>query len=281
MGYRIRVSGTISNSNLGKSKLDKIANNGSILLVNFGNTEQKFSSVPTNNSKIRNLAWKQASKILNTGDENTLSLSVTNSLITGKSISEVTSKKGLHVIISQENDVENGNDLILNIPDLIANYMVTSGHKFLIEVWEKITRKPTTSITSDFLIKRQNSSNYFVSFERDSISGNKFQSTFAGNVLGNRRSIVGLNGPTGSPSGTDNVFSFYKFGSAGPFGNFELNGASSKILYFMHIVDLDVAKNIGESAEQCYSRLDADSLSYYNSLFGEGGAYQNDIHTSV
>lgn len=275
-GHILTLDGfTSPNENLPVFRDDKRLTKGSLLLVDFSHPSMG-NTIPANNGYVKNLAGVEAKALLNTTDDTKVNPKVVNTITQTGGLMELTSKKGLHGIISQVNDVEVGNEYQFIIPLEMYNYIVTNiSHGFMVSIWDKKTRLATTGISADFVLGMQNTSNYITALQTggaDAIGKNLGQYGNAStlNSTNMECNIVGFSQVTGTPSNAE-VGRMYKFGSGSVYSNFERNKADSKVLYTIHIMDLQVA---GLTFEQAKNR----EVAYFNEA--KNGRFENDTFTS-
>ena len=268
---------TSNNASLPILREDKRLTAGSLLLVDFSHPLMNTSAIPANGSIIKNIAYQEAMTLTATTEAN-ISPSIVNTITPTGGLMEFTAKKGLHGIISQVNDIENGNEFQISVPQAIRTYIFNNiSRGFFVSIWDRKTRLALTQTSAYFYMFLQNTSNYGTIFQTG--GGN----TSGGKNLGNRMSVSSLNSLsnqinnigfsqlTGTPGATN--ASKFKFGSADAYSTAELNKACSNILYQIHIMDLT-------SAGLTYAQADALDLAEYNKAFGVGGRFENDTFTS-
>lgn len=278
------LPGTVTDDSLPRYyPVDSILSKGSLLLHDFGKTDNTFGSFPAHLAPVKNLAWDIAKTMIPTGDQTTLGSVVHNSLTAGKSIAEVTPKKGLHVIITQTADVgTDSNDFRVDMSTLLKNYLLDNGsNSFYASYWSKRTRVATTTVSADFYLER-NTSNSKFSFESAAEIPNPTQtSLYLGhrrfpttmNTVSNYFRSLGFKGYLGTIDTDRNLIYFrYKIGSSSPYSSQETNTAPSEIIYRLYIEDLTVSG-------RTYAQVDALDKALYDAAFASGGRFYNDTHT--
>ena len=264
---------------------DALLAKGSLLLIDFGKSDNQQATVPPNNTVIKNLAWDIAKTMIPTGTETTLSTTVRNSLQAGNSLAEVTPKKGIHVIISKVSDqVALQNDFELNHAALIKNYLLDQPtHEFYASYWTKRTRVSDTTVSGDFYLERNTSNAKFAFQSADEIplnSGGQ-AAMFLGrrsspatlNTVSNYYRSIGFKGFLGTIDTDRNLlYLTTKVGSSSPYSGQEQNKAPSMIIYRIYIEDLTVSG-------RTYAQVDAIDKSLYDAAFAVGGKFYGDTHT--
>jgi len=280
MGFIVQLDTVFTDETLPIFYPDSRMNKGSLFLLDFSHPDQDVSAVPANGATLNNIAWENAKKLIPSGIQSTLSSTIVNTLTTPGAIAEITPKKGLHVIISQVNDTQSGNEFQIILPTLVREYIHANiSRGFFISIWDKKTRLATTATTADFALLLTNTTNYVAILLNSSLTpltGNLGR-TNSGNVLGNRRNTLGINIFSNTP--TSSGFSFYKFGSGFAYASAEVNHAPSQVLYHIHIADLTSAKIGAETLAEACTRLNAKDLVDYNAAFGVGGRFYGDTNT--
>lgn len=233
---------------------------------------------------IQNLAWEQAKLVIPAGTEATLKGVTSKTFSSAASgITEITTKKGIHVINSQTVSAQD-QGFMISLADLIKNYIVAnSTHKYFMSVWGLTTR-----VTLD-------STNQYSQAGISSISPNSTQlMTFLGalhapgsaspftlgtrvsqsySVLGKyikNQAVTGFSGGTAPTVG--NLLAYLQIGSKDPYKSFDVNKAASGIIYKWYIEDLTVS---GRS----YADVDAIDNALYTTAFAAGGRYYGDTYT--
>ena len=275
-GHALTLEGFVSpNENLPVFRDDKRLTKGSLLLIDFSHPSMG-NTIPANNSYVKNLAGVEAKALLNTTDDTKVNPRVVNTITQTGGLMELTSKKGLHGIISQVNDVNVGNEYQFIVPLEMYNYIATNiSHGFMVSVWDKKTRLATQPIGADFVLGISNTANYISTMQTggaDAIGKNLGQYGNA-NTLNSTNiecNIVGFSQATGTPTNAE-FGRMYKFGSGSVYSSYELNKANSKVLYTIHIMDLQVAGLTFEQAKE-------KELIFFNEA--KSGRFANDTFTS-
>ena len=275
-GHILTLDGfTSPNENLPVFRDDKRLTKGSLLLIDFSHPSMG-STIPANNSYVKNLAGIEAKVLLNTTDDTKVNPKVVNTITQTGGLMEFTSKKGLHGIISQTNDVNVGNEFQFIVPLEMYSYIVANiSHGFMVSVWDKKTRLATQGIGANFVLGVSNLSNYVTVLQTggtDALGKNlgQYGNSSTLNSTNMECNIVGVSQLTGTPTNSESGRMF-KFGSGSIFSGFELNKACSEILYTIHIMDLQVA---GLTFEQAKER----ELIFFNEA--KSGRFANDTFTS-
>ena len=297
-GLKLTLPTTFNNSTLPVYYPDSRMNAGSLLLLDFSHPNSGVSSVPANGAVLNNIAWETSKALIPSGTQTTLSPTVANTITGSGGLMELTSKKGLHGIISQVNDIQSGNEFNIVMPSLIANYTrVNASRGMFFSLWARTTR---AALFGGFYVFNQNSisgGSYLAGFANgnNQTTSNALPSTGSQRVGGrdpytqtpvsNKLYNVMVNAVTGTVT-TDGTSQF-KFGSAGSNQAAEVNKASSNILYQLHIVDVETARvqyNLQNGTSltqaQMYTILDALDLAAWTAAFGTGGRFENDTFTS-
>ena len=272
-GLKLVIPNFVStNPNLPILREDKRLTAGSILLVDFSHTSSGVGI--GNGSVIKNIAFREAMSLINTTEDN-ISPLISNTLTANGGLVQLTSKKGLNGIISQVNDIRDGNDFRINIKSSLFNYIKTNiARGFYVSVWDVVTRMPTQLTTGDFCMGLFNTGNLIFSFQPNGIIGSNLGSVVPSLQLNvPRRRSTGVSQLTGSVGSFSEAESGFKFGSGFAYAGFELNKAQSQILYAIHIIDLT-------SAGLTYAQADALDLANFNQAFSAGGRFANDTFTS-
>jgi len=267
---------TVPNSNLPTRRIDKRLTAGSLLLLDFSHP-QSSAVVPSNGTAIKNLAYWESMQILSETVEANVSPTVVNTATTNGLKLEITTKKGLHGIVSQTNDIATGNDFQIVLPVSMRNYIFNNlSRGFFVSVWSRKTRLALTGSSANFMLFTANTNNNNV------MAFGTGGGIITGANLGSRGSSTDLNslankqinGATSQQTGTASSTNFtgFKFGSGGPYSSFELNKACSEILYQIHIVDLT-------SAGLTYAQADALDLASWTAAFAIGGRFYQDTFT--
>jgi hypothetical protein len=281
-GLLQRLSGEVTDDTLPRYyPASPLLNKGSLVYMKPSSPLSGISVFPGHGTVIRNLAWDIAKTIIPAATESSLQSTVVSTLLGGTaSIAELTTKKGIHVIISKVNDVQAGNDFLIKHSDDIKNHLVDSGHDFFISMIYKKTRIADTAISGDLYLM-QNTVNFSFLFQRDDLSpGAASPSRYLGslnslntNVVGNQIRALGYKGFSGSIPSDRSLLSFAnKIGSGGAYASFELNKTASLIIYETYVEDLTIS---GRTFAQASAAMQA----YYNAAFASGGIYFGDSHT--
>ena len=275
-GHKLVLDGfTSPNENLPVFRDDKRLTKGSLLLIDFSHPSMG-NMIPVNNGYIKNLAGIEAKALLDTTDDTKINLKVVNTITQTGGLIELTSKKGLHGIISQVNDVEVGNEFQMIIPLEMYDYILANiSHGFMVSLWDKKTRLATTGVSGNVVLGLSNTSNYITSLQTgggDALGKNlgQYGNATTLNSTNLECNIVGFSQVTGTPTNGE-IGRMIKFGSGSLYGYFERNKACSNIIYTVHIIDLQVA---GLTFEQAKER----ELVYFNEA--KNGRFANDTFTS-
>ena len=272
-GLKLVIPNFVStNPNLPVLREDKRLTEGSILLIDFSHPSS--TSALANSSVIKNIAYQESMSLINTSEANVSPL-ISNTITSNGGLVQLTTKKGLNGIVSQVNDISDGNDFRINIKASLFNYIKTNiARGFYVSVWDMVTRLPTQLTTADFCMGLFNTGNFIFSFQPNGIIGSNLGSVVPSLQLNvPRRRSTGVSQLTGSVGSFSEAESGFKFGSGFAYAGFELNKAQSQILYAIHIIDLT-------AAGLTYAQADALDLANFNQAFSAGGRFANDTFTS-
>ncbi|MDI9870564.1 hypothetical protein [Flectobacillus roseus] len=268
----------VDNENLETKHPDRRMTDGTLLLLDFQSSG--YNTIPENDALLPNIAWENAKIIIDKNGasaENDYKPKVYNTATANGMHLEYTSKGGLHAIVSQQNDLQFGNDFVINIPILVRNYIFDNiGKGYFISLWTRKTRLALTSVSANFVLSLQDTSNYICAFQTGG-------SSIIGANLGHRGDSTDLNSLSAKclnlgvsqKTGTTfiNTDAGFKFASQFPYAGFERNKACSEILYQLRIDEIQASK-------KTYAQLDADDYAAWQQAFGEGGRFYNDTFTS-
>lgn len=281
-GFKIKLPIAVSDTTMKKLYNDEIMSSGSLFLFDPSHSLGYSGTELANAGVAKNIAWETANKILGSGDANTLSGTISTTNITPTTaILELTTKKGLHGVISKVNGANNtGWKMTPPLP--IRNYIIDSWYtkKLYVSVWGRVTRISDTN-TSAFLLISSNisaTSNYKSLFEvgknNPDTGVNLLGNRISGNTIGNFIRTSGVNGAVGTNAILDsNSANYIKIGNvASPYGGFEAGKSNSMIIYRYYMEDLDVSG-------RTYAEVDAIDKAMYDAAFAVGGKYYGDTFT--
>ena len=276
-GYKMVLPFETTGGNSKILREAKILTAGSLLLIDFTHPLSQTSQIPTNESTIKNIAYKEAMSIIGTSEAN-ISPSIINTATNNGMILEFTAKKGLHGIVSQTNDVSIGNDFQIILPSKIRQYIANNiSRGFFVSVWDRKTRKALTTTSANFSLGHSNTTNYINTFQTGGggMLGTQLGTRSNSNNLNStdpQLNNAAVNAITGTFNTNFNNYNGFKFGSSWAYGSFEVNKACSNILYQLHIIDL-------QSAGMTYAEADAADLAAFQKAFAVGGKFYNDTFT--
>lgn len=277
-GFKWDLPIIVDNNNLETDHPDKRMTDGTLLLLDF--QASGYNTIPADNALLPNIAWENAKLIVDptgTTSQNDYKPVVMNTKTANGMVLEYTTKGGLHGIVSQVNDLANGNDFVIKIPVAIKNYIFNNiGKGFFVSLWTRKTRLATTATSANFTLSLANTGNYICSFQTggSSIIGNNlgYRGSYSDlNSLSPQCLNLGVSQKTGNPGIDD--YSGFKFGSQFAYAGYELNKSCSEILYQLRIDVIDASK-------KTYAQLDADDYEAWQQAFSLGGRFYNDTFTS-
>lgn len=277
-GLSIDLPFVVNNNQLEIDHPDERMTNGTLMLLDFPQSGQL--TVPAHNSKVKNIAWENAKTLidpLGSSVEDDYKFLITNTATNSGMKLEITPKGGLHGIVSQVNDIQDGNDFLIKIPSLIRNHIFNNISKgVFISIWSRKTRLALTGVSATFVLNLQSTSNLIAAFQTGGssiIGGNLgFRGTANDlNSLSPKCLNLGVNQKTGTPLITDDAGG--KLGSNFAYSAFELNKACSEIIYQIRIDYID-------ESGKTYAQLDAEDYSNFQREFAAGGRFYNDTFTS-
>lgn len=292
MGFSIILDTVFNNPNLKKlPKYDPRESSGSLMLVDFSSPYgyDGGSTIPTTNTVVNNILWETASAIIGSGNKASLSAIVQQSNFnSNEGIVEFSTKKGLHVIVSQVNSVQN-HAFVLSLPSPIKQYILSNAnHKYYVSIWSRRTRAALSVVgntATNYAItvlgnNSQTTSNHLSVFTALEIyptaaSGKRLgvRETSANSVGYNFKNIA-VNGYTGTQPSLANFDSaIFKAGSFSAFSAFEQNRSASDIFYSFYMEDLTVS---GRN----YADVDSIDKSEYDSATSVGGRFYGDTFTN-
>lgn len=276
-GLKLQLPDAVTDTSLPKLYADPIMSEGSLYLMDLTKSIGDSGEMLVHNGRINNVAASVASVI--TG--------VDESLLHGRNdyanvsptsaIFEITTKKGLHGIISKANAGDDGR-WVGYLPDAIKTWLLPkyATKKIYTSIWGRVTRVSDTANSAIFQIGA-NSSNYTtiyyaLSGNANSELGTRVDPTPPGS-LGN----FIRNSATGDAVGTipSIIADFDMWAKIGPFGawdTFEEGKSYSMIIYRMYVEDLDVSG-------RTYAEVDALDNALYTTAFASGGKFFDDTFT--
>lgn len=238
---------------------------------------------PKPGTLLPNVGWRAAADILKAGDRSSLSMVVEGTYTAEQVKTEITAKKGLHIMTSQTK-MTAAKGFFAKLPPLIAAYILANSenHQFFFRLIEKITRSPSGFNDRRLGLEANSgpSSNYLALMRSDTslpTSGAKRlggRLTQGGNLTGYIMRNIGVSGFTGSRPADGTVLTSHGL-SVGPamgFSSVGLNASASTVLYEFEIEDLTVTG-------RTYAEADAEALAYFNEVTGPGGRYAADTHS--
>jgi hypothetical protein len=311
MGQKITLSETFTGSGLPTVYDDSIMGAGSLILHDVGHSLGGFSGIPGNGAAIPNIAWTTANALVGLPGQSALSGVVTSSEVlvpglTGSTtfpFAERTSRGGLHIVRSQQSDL-NGKQYLINAATAIRDYMyANSTNAFYYSVWQYYTRGATTRGTPypGVAIFGVNTGNAFIALQPWEVSSPAGTQQPFGNYLGYGFSGTlgitgnggygysfwqgGVNRFSGNLPGASSGLACIPFiwgGSGGPYNGYPHAGAS-QIFYRCYLEDLTYSASRGGyaggasiSVPARYAEVAARDLALYNAATGTGGRFAGD-----
>ena len=107
---------------------DPMIADGTLFLFDPGHSQSGLTAgvVPATGSKVRNLAWQNAARVIGSGDVTSLAGTYTQVGLTGTSGKvERSGKGGLHAIVSKTNMVA-GHGADIELPDLVKTFLIAN-----------------------------------------------------------------------------------------------------------------------------------------------------------
>lgn len=297
-GLKIQVPGTFTDTSLPIVFDDSVMSAGSLLLVDAQHSLGGFGAagaVPANGGVCPNVAWQQAKAIVGSGDTTTLAPTWAKTTLGATSVlAERTTKKGLHVIVSQTAHVS-GQGMRLTLPTLLAEYIRThSTNSLYVSVWHRVTRAATNTdanMRSLFLGDAAAlGTSYRQQFWHTSVA--TYGQSYPGHGQGTAQSI-GIRDAAAADDGTgakmlSSATSAYTGTTPGTlsadvqiFGQTGVNATAgnlqkhpSRIFYRLYIEDLTVSG-------RTYATVDAlDYARYTTDMLTAGGRFYGDTFTA-
>jgi len=287
-GLKLVIPYAVSDKTIPILRDDLILAPGSLMLLDTSNGSQSQPAViPAGLSTglLPNIAWKECAAVLGTGDAASLAFSAYNNLSGTNGKFEITSKKGLHSLISQVNHTATSQNSSVRIPLAIRNYIAANPtHKYYVSTWVRQTRSFVTGIDFGVLVMNfSTTGNYNVlqSPSQVRIQGQsaalEYRDALAVNDLNPQIRNKAINALTGTPGGNGNSdlgFSlFANGGGLNAYGSVSvLNKCPSMIMYRAYIEDLTVSG-------RTYATVDAIDKQMYDAAFAVGGKFYGDSFT--
>jgi len=276
MGLQIKLTEAVTDQTIPKLYNHPLLNEGSLLLVDPTHPDGEISALTTG-TVIPNIAWERAKVWIPSGNQTTLSPVLTTGLgaVSNRGKLELTTKKGLHGIVSQVNDIEIGNDAVINESQLIREYIFNNvANGIYTALIQYKTRLALTGNSVDAIQNSLDKTKYITLFEATATQGGDlgFKNLNPLNQLGFNFRDAATSAKTSTPLITD--VSLYKFGSLGnsPYASSEVNKAPSQILYIWYIEDLN-------KSGYTYAQTSARVQNYYTMQSGLGGSWYADTFT--
>lgn len=292
-GAQFVIDYEVSDNTIPILRNDPILTPGSLALVDLSNPSivaPATGVIPAGITAnyIPNVAWEEAKEVFGIGDANTLGFTATNFLsgIIGKA--EITTKKGIHAIVSQVNQTSGAQFFSLYLPQVYRDYFAANAaHKYFISSWRKKTRAYVAGLDfADMALYFQTTSK-FLAMEKpliNSISGNGTvpatsrlasaindlnpqikNSYFSGGTVG----VIDAAATAKSDSGNS---LFAAGGGLNAFGSGQINKYHSVITYRVYIEDLTVSG-------RTYAEVDAIDNALFTAAFASGGKFFGDTFT--
>ena len=281
-GIKIKLPVAVTDTSLPKIYDDPILNVGSLFLFDPSHSLGESGTTIVNTGAANNIAWNLANETMGTSvAESSLKGVISlNNIDPSKAIIEMTSKKGVHGIISKVNTTYPVN-WTMSLPDAIKTHLLTNwtSRKFFISVWGRVTRISDTS-TSGFMLlanKSSTTSNLKSLFQANGTVGNYFgiRNPTGMNVLGNFiRNVETGNSMGVTPANIAGMEALLKIGPGNAYAASEAGKSQSMIIYRVYIEDLAVSG-------RTYAQVDAIDIALYNAAFATGGKYDADTFTAV
>jgi hypothetical protein len=295
-GYKLKLPVAVTDNNIPILYPDPIMSTGSLMLVD-GSLSTPADLL--NGSIMNNIAVDIAAAMVGSGNISTLSPYIVRGAAFSSpvGIAEITSKKGIHTIISQVNHTNNTTqNWGLHIPSLVRAYLYTNrSHKFYFSAWRRTTRVPASGLdfakeailfrdTNNYLTHEHSSSNALFDgqFRPYGAAGKDGQRIATGMVLGNYIKNAAINTVTGdvvtgngTASGADSEKGNALHAIGGNLNAFTTgsnNKHSSFITYRIYIEDMTVSG-------RTYAELDALDYALYQAAFASGGKFYGDTFT--
>lgn len=258
MGQRILLEGaSFTNPKFPIIRDDKSLTPGSLMMFDPSHTMSGLSGVPVDGQLLYNLAWKEASQLIGSGDSESLRSPFRNSLGAHGRF-ELTTKGGLYGIVSQV--TKTSQNAKIQLATAVGNYLTANPtRQYATFFWGRLTRLRKVDDVREVLI---------------SVSPNPLQNNLINgwfnNATGNQR--LSFNRPTGwvgTPVGGSFLSSVPAWGGADAYTHVNQLNSSSFIIYRVHIVDI-------LASGKTFTQLDAEDAALYAQMFGVGGKFYGD-----
>lgn len=284
---------------------DPVLTEGSLVLVDLAHpASTTVSGVPASGDPLPNVAWKEAARVLGSGDATTLAANWEKGSALSGSVGTIerSGKGGIHVILSATTSPGTGKGAGIRPAQAVADWIVDNPtHAYYASVWFKMTRYgENTANTAAISLHSSPSTSGALLY--DIASAGTYPTTTA--RLGYRRSRdgdwrpsitaavtppfaeplicnVAVNGYTGTNtltgSSAKNEMALWANGMFAPFTGTHTVGASygyqSKVFWRTYLEDLTVSG-------RTYSEVDAlDFAEYTKQCLTSGGRYYADTYT--
>lgn len=262
MGQRVMLEGArFTNPKFPVIRDDKALTAGSLFMFDPSHTLSQFSGVPTDGQLLYNLAWKEASDLIGSGDSDSLRATFRNNLGAHGRF-ERTAKGGLYGIVSQV--TKTNQNAKIQLPTAVGNYLFTNPtRQYAIFFWGRLTRLRKVNDIREVLI----------SVSPNPLQNNLINSWF-NNATGNQR--LSFNRPTGwvgTPVGGSLLSNVPAWGGADAYTHLNQLDSSSFIIYRAHVIDV-------LASGKTFAQLEAEDAAMYAQMFGADGKFYNDTFTS-
>lgn len=279
MGNKLTLTDVVfTDSSLPVLYDDPLISNGTLVLVDFGHSKGKLTSVPPNGALLPNIAESVSATLVGSS---AVSPNVVRAYTEGAMLPEITAKGGLQVIKSKINDLNNSR-FTVRIPTAVKDYLLLhKDNSYYFSVWQRITRTFDDASVPLMALAEAAYSNIFLL----NLGAN-------GNLLGVNTNVIGASsslnpttavgvakqqlavskatGALGNMAYTD-LFIFGGCPSAGVM-NAALHKGGSQILYRVYLEDLTVSG-------RTYAAVKAQDDALFQAAFGAGGKFADDIFT--
>lgn len=274
---------------------------GSILLLDFNHEFGEFTGVPGTGAVLKNVASRNMKQIYGLADSiDDLNMTFEFGSDANGMLVERTTKKGLHILPSQLNQITNNNKGIIRPSSRLRQEIFNRVPQtepdggFYVSAWYKATRGQVAGfITSSRMHLAQNISG----------SSNMAWHTQASPVAGDN--LLGTQGPTNHGNGNGTILGFGSGtwrGTKPSFGNTLMslfgvgqidawsnstnrNKAAGIVLYRLKIEDLKFTKRanggVGGTPAEEYALAAAADLAAFTAAFNAGGSLYGDGWSDV
>jgi hypothetical protein len=283
-GFQLILQTVFTDNSLPIIGDDPIISRGSLALLDFASDKgYTAAAVPSLASVIPNVAWKQAARIIGTGDQTSLASKVSfNAGVEPELKREFTPKRGLHVLSSQVNQSAN-RGYIIAMSDLIRGHLYNNpNHSYFMGGWYRVTRPALVATNTFFggignksgtpgscIILIQPGANVPAAGSAKSLGESNFPNP--SNVVGNIYRSVASSSMTGAvPAAVGNWDALLlRIANEGAYQSLERNKTASVVFYKVYLEDLTVS---GRS----FAEVDNLFKSQFDAAFAVGGIYNGD-----